>query len=493
VTDYIESLDVGIPFAPLTGQMMFQQGLNLLSGENGTFKTKLLQQLRSATGVTWRDEPGTQPTHRVQAISPRRNAQRREVEQVLNEVRQNDTKLAAMLSARNMDDRSFETYPSFGDLFYVVYNDLCRDGLSRIDHMNTATVMFNKVISSIFENYSLDAKWDDTIGSPRISLIKHGTVQVPLHGLSLGEQEVLSLATNLYCARDSFDVFLVDEPEVHLNWHLEEKLFDFLLDFCTSNGKQMIVVTHSRVVFTPRFLQLTSFLRWTDGRVEWGSELGPEQRRRLAGDAIDIIKLGAFSKPTFFVEDGAQALALEELARVFGADILVHECGTKSNVRSLFRVAIAEQWPSCYFLEDGDNEGAPGSPYNATNFVHLDRYCIECYLLDSRIAPTALGKSLEEFRGILFEAIRTMREAVLQKNKFFDFLFDQLRVEDITNENLSKFDVSLVADTVAGLTGFNRREMFRRVVRAGSDNGQLESVFPARLIDPIKNAVPVAT
>jgi hypothetical protein len=100
---------------------------------------------------------------------------------------------------------------------------------------------------------------------------------------------------------------------------------------------------------------------------------------------------------------------------------------------------------------------------------------------------------LEEFRGILFEAIRTMREAVLQKNKFFDFLFDQLRVEDITNENLSKFDVSLVADTVAGLTGFNRREMFRRVVRAGSDNGQLESVFPARLIDPIKNAVPVAT
>jgi ATPase subunit of ABC transporter with duplicated ATPase domains len=310
--NYIETATFNIPPGSLAGTMEFKRGLNLLSGENGTFKTKLLQALKGGATLAYHESP-EQSTPRIQAISPKRNAQRRAFQQIYTESRRNDTKLEGVLNARSIDDATFEAYPSLGELFYVVYNDFCRDGGNQADKMNDAAADFNRVIGRIFDQYKLQANWDTVFGAPQISLLKHAITQVPLEGLSLGEQEILSLATYINSSRNTFDIFLIDEPEVHLNWHIEEKLFDFLDDFCEENDKQMIVVTHSRVVFTQRFLPKTTFLFWEDGRVKWGPELTGEQRRRLAGDAIEIIRLGAFTKPAFFVEDDCHALVLEEV------------------------------------------------------------------------------------------------------------------------------------------------------------------------------------
>jgi len=32
----------------------------------------------------------------------------------------------------------------------------------------------------------------------------------------------------LFYGKDLVQVYLIDEPEIHLNWQLEEKLFEFL-------------------------------------------------------------------------------------------------------------------------------------------------------------------------------------------------------------------------------------------------------------------------
>jgi hypothetical protein len=61
------------------------------------------------------------------------------------------------------------------------------------------------------------------------------------------------------------------------------------------------------------------------------------QQRRLAGDAIRIIKLGAFTRPTFFVEDAARTRFIEAIAAVS-----VLECGNSSNVKSLYSLSQSD-------------------------------------------------------------------------------------------------------------------------------------------------------
>lgn len=219
---YITTAQINIQAGCLSGEVKFLPGLNFISGENGTLKTKLLRFLRSSAPLNWsKGQSG-----RIQAISPRRNAVRRASAQILDQLRRENIKLDS-INERALNDASFESYPALGDLFFVVYDDLCKDGGSQIEKMRDTEAAFNEVITRIFSQYRLVSRWNYNTGSPEIEILKNGIISVPLEGLSLGEQEALSLALNIYCSRHRYDVFLIDEPEVHLNWNLEERLFDF--------------------------------------------------------------------------------------------------------------------------------------------------------------------------------------------------------------------------------------------------------------------------
>src|SRR5262249_15679484 len=161
----------------------------------------------------------------------------------LDQIRSENIRFDGLINERNINDATFEPYPALGDLFYVYYDHLRKDGGSQTEKMRQTVDEFNNVIKRVFPHYQLPANWNPTAGSPKIELLKHGVTHVPLEGLSLGEQEVLSLAISVFASRERYEVFLIDEPEVHLNWHLEERLFEFLDDYCQINNKQMIVVT----------------------------------------------------------------------------------------------------------------------------------------------------------------------------------------------------------------------------------------------------------
>ncbi len=485
MSNYIEAATFSISPGALAGTMQFRTGLNLLSGENGTFKTKLLQNLRSGASLKYHEDPPA-ASPRVQAISPKRNAQRRAVQEIYNELRRNDTKLEAVLNARNVQDATFEAYPSIGELFYAVFNDFCRDGGNQVEKMEQAAAGFNAVIKRIFEHYDLQAVWDDALGAPRISLLKHDATQVPLDGLSLGEQEILSLATYIHSSRDTYDIFLIDEPEVHLNWHLEERLFDFLDAFCDLHQKQMIVVTHSRMVFTTKFLNKTQFLFWEGGQVKWGPELAAEQRRRLAGDAIEIIRLGTFTKPTFFVEDACQETIVTEIARVLDADVAVSPCGNKANVRSLYRYAQNDRWTNSYFVEDGDNER---SPFADPRFIHLGKYCVECYLLDPAIASAVVGKTETEVRQATFDAIVENKGTIFRKNKFFEFLIDHLTIDHVTAARLAMLDASLILPAFLERLGYGEAGYIRGYIQVCHSRGLLNSILPAEIVDVVERSL----
>ena len=481
--NHILSADLNIQGGLLVGTMRFLPGLNILSGENGTFKTKVLQALKG--GQRLLSDPKS--PCRIQAVSPKRNAQRRAFQQVFDLFRRENKKLDGVINERNINDATFEEYPALGDLYYVVYDDLCKDGGNQIEKMQNTAVEFNTVIKRIFSQYELVAQWNSSTGSPTIELLKHGLTKVPLEGLSLGEQEILSLATNIYSSRKRYDVFLIDEPEVHLNWHLEERLFEFLDDYCNEYEKQMIVVTHSRAVFKERFNPKTQFLYWDgQGRVNWGTTVTDEQRRRIAGDAIEIIRLGDFTKPTFFVEDSTQVSVIQEIANALGVEITVTQCGTSANVRSLYRYSKLEPaWQNSYFVEDGDNEGTPFP--GEENFIHLDKYCIENYLLDIDIAQGISQKSSDALRQLLIDSILDNRDTIFKKNRFFEFLVDHLKQEHLTPENLAKLDGAQVLPYFLKGIGMTFSDYIQAYIRECKSKGVIGGKMPKGIVTVIED------
>lgn len=489
--NHIASANLNILRGILQGTMAFEPGLNIISGENGTLKTQLLQSLRSGAAVA--SQPGK--TLRMQAISPKRNSERRAVETILQHFRQNNRTWETNLTERaggQINVSGFDNYPSLGDLYYLIFEHRCKDGADRRTHMGAVVSEFNTVINAVFPNYRLLATWDDKLGAPKISMCKNGDVEFPIESLSMGEQEVLSLILSVSNSRDDVDVYLIDEPEVHLNWHLEELLFSFLDDLCLACQKQAIVVTHSRTIFKPRFLPKVQFLSWAEAnRVTWGRELTTQQRSRLAGDAVEIVALGDFSKITVFVEDGAHAEVVAAIAKFLQVAVNTSQCGNAANVKSLYLHQRAHgPWTNAYFMVDGDNQG---NPYQGEQrFIHLPYYCIENLLLDPDILAVVSSRSTQEVREIMVDVFRDRRGVIFKKNKFFEFLADSLSTEHMTFERLKSFDAAVVVnDIISKLDLASLSEVLPKYLTAAHTMGRIDDLIPPELLNPLRIAAAV--
>lgn len=486
--NYITSANLNVLNGILLGKMEFESGLNIISGENGTLKTQLLQALRTGAAVA------SQPSSplRMQSISPKRNSERRATEAILQYFRQSNKTWETNINERassQINLSGFDNYPSVGELYYLIFEHRCKDGKDRHVHMTTVVAEFNAVINSVFPKYTLLANWDETLGAPKIRMAKNAVVEFPIEALSMGEQEVLSLILSVSTNRDNIDVYLIDEPEVHLNWHLEELLFSFLDDICEKFHKQVIVVTHSRTIFKPRFLPKAQFLTWgDDSKVSWGRDLTKQQRSRLAGDAIEIVALGDFSKTTIFVEDRVHAEVVSALAETYAVEIITSQCGNSINVKSIYRYQLANGvWTNAYFMVDGDNQGNqfPDDP----RFIHLPYYCIENIFLDPEILCIVSSKTIQEVKEVMVEACKRKKSTIFQKNKFFEFLADSLAAEHMTFERLKTFDASVILDDVIDslqLVSFSN--MLPRYLSAAKTKGILDSLVGQNLFAAIQSA-----
>lgn len=212
-------------------------------------------------------------------------------------------------------------------------------------------------------------------------------------------------------------------------------------------------------------------------------QISAEERRRLAGEAIEIIRLGSFPKPTFFCEDNYSVQFLKQLARYYNLNIAVSKCGGKANVLSLFQLAESQGgWNSVFFIRDGDNEKSPAPGHD--NFIHLDKYCIESYLLDTKIAALLSNKHEDEIRQTIVRAIIRNKQKVF---KSLDFLADHLNAEQLSSDNLSKLDASqFVWDFVNGL-GMERDQYVRQYIAEAFKQGEEECILPKKLIQIMRN------
>ncbi len=385
---FISSVKPNLLSGAFNAQIDFNPNLNLLSGENGTGKTQLLASIKNKAGI---DVEGGEPNNiNILVFSPKRNAERKNTDQLLAEIRQKDKRLdrvVEQIRSQKLSDNTFVSYATLGELYYLAWSYAARDGGDRKQHMEQTTSEFNSVIAEIFTNLHLLTTWNATSGEPTLKVQK-GNDTIDVMQLSCGEQEVLSLVLNLHVNKSEQHVILIDEPEIHLNWHLEQNLFRYLLMFSSEDGPQLIIATHSRMVFEPRWLPMTQFLSWKDDSIEVSPNPSKELRERIAGESLKLVGLGDFEIPTFFVEDQAHVEVISEIATSLRKQISITQAGNSANVKSLFKYSLSKGgWKNAFFVIDGDNEGNPFLNYS--EFIHLDRYCIE-----NRSGPQKLDSCL---------------------------------------------------------------------------------------------------
>ncbi len=486
---YIESTKANFFGGILNQEIFFQNGLNIISGENGTGKTKLLSSLK-INGILHQNDEELNSSSQIKVIafSPKRNSQRRTVENIYEDLKRSNRKIEQLLNEtlqRQVQDSNFENYPPIGELIAVYFEQIARAGRAPKTIIKSIETEFNKVLKNLLQNYKFKSGWDINTGSPVMNIEKGGSI-LSLNDLSCGEQEILSLIFNMYASRDHADVFLIDEPEVHLNWSLERIIFDFFNKFCKKYKKQIIAVTHSRVIFDKDFYNLSQFLAWDGNNVICRSNIDQDTKEKLAGEAVSIVQVVSLSKKTFFVEDEVHSKTIAKIAQKLIKDINITICGNKSNVKThLNTFSKVPEYKNARYVIDGDGEGNPFP--NESKLIHLKSYCMECYLCNIDYLHKTLCDSKLNVINKILEIIKLRKNEIIKHNKYLSFLIDRLTIDDITTDFLINFDCGVILNGLLQEYSLDIDSFIDKYVD-NIEEKNLTSVFPGDLVEEIKNS-----
>ncbi|MBI4097580.1 MAG: AAA family ATPase [Candidatus Levybacteria bacterium] len=469
---FIESIIVDLFEGLFNTEVKFNNGLNIVGGENGTGKTQLIQLLKNSPTRKFFNDISTE---RIVVFNPLRNAERRTQEQIVQNLRSQDLsikKINEALKGFAINDSQLTTYYSFGELFVLAYEDLFSENKGSIGNaVGKTKEEFNNVLQQIFFEYEITADWKDK--KLLLSVKKQNGIQVPLEALSRGEREVLALIFNIYANRNEQDIFLIDEPEIHLNWSLERSLFRFLNWFCEKFNKQIIAATHSRVIFESEFISKAQFLVWENRKIVVKEKPTDEIKTKIGGDALQLVTALDINKAAFYVEDNVQKQVVEFLSKCLSKDIFVFPTGGKENVKNLCRYFAKEDIQNAYFLVDSDNEGVGDEFKDNNNYVQLQKYCIENYFLNPSILAKITGKTKKEIKNSIKDAI--INAAENKNTKVFKKLAEST---EISEEILETYNAKIIIDQMSSALKFrNKTDLMNKFLELCKKEKKLDNIF----------------
>jgi len=454
----------------------FYNGLNIISGVNSTGKTQVLHQLKKNAGII-SVEGKNSGDLAIFAISPKRNTEKQAIDSIFQQVKtQNKTVQTFINSVKGFQirDTGFENYPSFAELFIQEYDLLMQDGVTGYEKaINSTSEKFNEVLRQVFPDYQIDANWipgePDSSGKLDIKVKKYSSSPITIDQLSTGEREVFALLFCIFVSREKEDVYLIDEPEIHLNWDLEKGLFNFFNWFCEKFSKQIIIVTHSRIIFIQDFYSKTQFFVWENNKIVCKKDITEQQKSSIAGEISSIVNIIGLHKPTFFVEDEKHKSFVSSLAEILNKDIEIIVCGNKPNVKTMFNLLNNSGHEKIYFLVDGDNEG---SKTVDDRFISLQKYCIENYLFDSYVLSKVLNVDEETVKTKILECVKDLNH---QNLLVFKKLADS--VSPFPFEILDTLDGSKISDKLTAKFGKTVEEIIKLYISTAHSEARLDTIF----------------
>jgi ABC-type methionine transport system ATPase subunit len=285
-----------------------------------------------------------------------------------------------------IQDDGFQPLKSISEYFVYLAEDKVKlDDLKPSDATAETKIIYEVSIKRVFD-FNIKFELNRATKGYDLSFEKNGDTLTPQQ-LSHGENAVIVLICALLFGKDSADTFLIDEPEIHLNWSLEEKLFEFFDWFSSEYDKQIIVVTHSRVVFLDKYQDKRQFFERAGNDILISDKPSEDLTRQLAGDTVQLLQGITAKTKLVYVEDTASKKVLDAICKKLGLQVEVQQQQNCENVKNISRAFKDRQIDNVYFLIDGDNKPLTSQDKQDLhkNTIQLEKYCIENYLLDPSI------------------------------------------------------------------------------------------------------------
>jgi len=192
---------------------------------------------------------------------------------------------------------------------------------------------------------------------------------------------------------------------------------------------------------------------------------------------------GAFSKITFVVEDNMHRSAIQAIADGFKKDIRIETVGNSPNVVTFFRSAKSQQTlANGYFVIDGDNKNNPFP--REPNFIYLDKYCMENYLLDFKACASVSKKTTKQIKELILGLIQNIARG--SGDSFSTILFSRLSTNDITAESLKHIDASRFFPRFLESLGMPQDEFLKSYVAYCRKSSRMKDIMPARIVEIIE-------
>ncbi|MCL4271211.1 MAG: hypothetical protein KJZ72_16765 [Anaerolineales bacterium] len=189
-----------------------------------------------------------------------------------------------------------------------------------------------------------------------------------------------------------------------------------------------------------------------------------------------------FVKTTYLVEDKAHQTVIENIALQLRRDIDVIPLGNSENVRKFFETLKSKNMlDKAYFMVDGDNKGKIFE--DQERFIHLEKYCIENYLLDFEVSAAVFGVSPEELKAKILEDLKIV---LIQSNNIFSLLTSILTVDHLTAATMASLDGSKILSRLLTHFGITVQDYVPKYLEECNRLGRIEMVFDNRLVDSLK-------
>lgn len=200
---------------------------------------------------------------------------------------------------------------------------------------------------------------------------------------------------------------------------------------------------------------------------------------------------GNFTKTTFVVEDHCHSMVVQQIAIQLNKDIMVIEANNSDNVKNFLRLAKRQGTSSiAYFMVDGDNKEIDKEFASESNFIHLDRYCIESYLFNAAVISVMTRRSEQTIHRTLIKTIKGVSRNITKNNKTTEnLLLLLLAKEDVIEKALKFLDTSQILLTFIREFGFSDVDKYiEAYVQQAAKLSKLGIVFPGKLVKAIRSA-----
>jgi predicted ATPase len=304
--------------------------------------------------------------------------------------------------------------------------------------------------------------------------------------LSSGEKEVVDLLLDLYLRKGDYSdtVFLIDEPELHINTAIQGNLL-VEIDRLVGPGCQIWLTTHS--IGFLRALQTT--MRDKCQIIQFNP------KTNLASEAhlLTPVKVGPGTWRDLF------SVALDDMAQLVSPSIIVYcegraEPGSGGRERGMdaqaFNNIFAESRPDALFTSSGGNTEPDQRSAIALAVIGKVFPTVEIWVLKDR--DMASGKPTDENDRQVYLKTNPSNHRVLKRWEIENYLFDKDVLKAYCEDNGLGFDESSYDAFVTNIYDQNLKDETQRIKNLCGIKGSINAdVFKLELSKFFKAHMPV--